>query len=304
MTTVPPSVDVVIPTRDRPELLRRAVESVLAQEYAGALSVTIVFDGETPDRTLAGAGRVPVRVLANDHAAGLAGTRNTGILSSGAELIAFVDDDDRWHPPKLARQVEHLMTMPDAVLATTAIEVDYDGIRSVRLADRDRVLHAELLTSRLAMLHSSTFLIRREELLGRLGLVDESAPSGQNEDWDLLLRASAIAPIAHLDEPLAVIQWGRTSKFSAAWRSRIAGAEWIVERHPDIRDDKVGYARVLGQIAFGHASLGERRQALRAAVACAKTNWREPRAYIAAAVAAGVPGEFVQSKLHDRGHGI
>src|SRR6185437_13198407 len=43
------SVSVVIPTRDRPEMLRRAVASVLDQEYGGAIEVVVVQDRPDPD---------------------------------------------------------------------------------------------------------------------------------------------------------------------------------------------------------------------------------------------------------------
>ena len=64
-----PSVSVVIATHDRPVLLRRALDAVLAQGYAGAIEVIVVFDGcevdlsialDTPDRT--------VRPIGNTHA--------------------------------------------------------------------------------------------------------------------------------------------------------------------------------------------------------------------------------------------
>ena len=40
-----PSVSVVIPTMDRPDLLRRAIRSALIQEYQGPLEVVVVYDG-------------------------------------------------------------------------------------------------------------------------------------------------------------------------------------------------------------------------------------------------------------------
>jgi hypothetical protein len=305
MSTTVPSIEVVIPTHQRPELLRASLASVLAQDYGGPLAVTVVFDAEEPDDRLVSLGTIPVRVFANSRTPGLAGARNAGILATQSDLVAFLDDDDRWLPDKLTRQVARMQKEPAALFATTAIEVDYDGAMSARFAGTELVTHADLLASRMSMLHSSTFLIRRDALLGPLGLVDESAPSSQNEDWDLLLRASDLAPIAHLDEALVTVRWGSTSMFSAAWRSRIAGAEWVLDRHPDICESKVGHARLLAQMAFGHAALGERRAAISLCGRSTRANWREPRAYFALAVAFGsVSAESVQRRLHKHGHGI
>src|SRR4029078_8727362 len=107
---------------------------------------------------------VPIMVLANRRTPGLAGARNTGILALDTEYVAFCDDDDQWTPDKLRRQVAALLAEPDAEMATCAMEVEYDGRTIARLAGCSRVTVGELARSRMAMLHSSSFLIRREAL--------------------------------------------------------------------------------------------------------------------------------------------
>ena len=107
------------------------------------------------------------------------------------ELVAFLDDDDRWLPGKLSRQVELLAARPDAPMASTSIRVEFGDSHTDRYAGTDAVTHARLLESRMSMLHSSTFLLRRSALTEPGGLVDEDAPDGQNEDYELLLRYSA-----------------------------------------------------------------------------------------------------------------
>src|SRR6476469_3177079 len=96
-----PSVGVVIPTRDRPEELRRALTAVLAQDYPGHIEVVIVFDGSERDDSLESSN---VRTLDNSRSPGLAGARNSGILSLDTDLVAFCDDDDEWLPGKLEAQ--------------------------------------------------------------------------------------------------------------------------------------------------------------------------------------------------------
>jgi glycosyltransferase involved in cell wall biosynthesis len=303
---LPPSVDVVIPTRDRPDFVRAAIASVRAQDYAGRLIVYVVFDGEEPDVTLADDGPVPVCVLRNERKPGLCGARNTGILAGSGDLVAFLDDDDRWLAGKLREQVSLLQSRPDAAMATTSIRIEFGDAHTDRFAGTDTVTHQHLLRSRMAMLHSSTFLLRRTALVDGSGpgLVDETAPQGQNEDWDLLLRYSAAHPIAHLDQPLVAVRWGSTSMFAQAWRSKVDGARWILERHPDIATSRIGHARVLAQIAFAHAALGERRLALRGASASIRVRWREPRAYLAVLAALGVRPTWILRALHARGHGV
>ena len=303
-----PVVGVVVPTHDRPSLLRGTLRAILDQDADVALDVVVVFDRSEPDATLAdlSAGDRRVRVLANTRTPGLAGNRNTGILALDTEWVAFCDDDDTWTPGKLRAQLERARQHPDAVLLTTAITVAYEGSPEVpRLAGQDEVRHDDLLCMRMAMLHSSTMLFRRSALLGPVGLVDEQIPGSQNEDWDMLLRASAVAPIQHVDEPLVRVPWGRASYFSRKWQTVCDSLEYMLDRHPRIADDADSAGRVYGQLAFNNAAMGHRRTAARWAGRALRRKWAEPRAFIALAVAGGlVSPETVLSRLNRHGRGI
>lgn len=297
-----PSVGVVIPTHNRPQQVREALRSVLTQFYPGRIEAVVVFDRAKPDEELVSEGDRPVRVVKNDRTPGLSGARNTGITALETELIAFLDDDDEWLPGKLAAQVAALGT--EAEMCTAAIEVDYRGRRNPRLAGQATVRHADLLRSRMMMLHSSTFLFRRSALMGGLGLVAEDAPGSQNEDWDMLLRAARRRPIAHVDTPYALINWAG-SHFETRWDTKISSLRWILDRHPEIHGSPEGAARVYGQIACWHAAIGDRREALRWAMRATRANPGEPRAAVAAAAAAGIVGvPTVMSALHRRGRGL
>ncbi len=294
---MPASVGVVIPTRgDRPALLRAAVRAALAQDHPGEVTVVVVVDGGD---LRAVAAQVPeARVLPNRLTPGLPGARNTGIAASDTDLIAFCDDDDVWLPGKLTAQTR-LLADGDADFASCGIEIEYAGRRVPRSAGTDRVTAADLVRSRMVMVHSSTFLFRRGTLW-----VDESAPAGQNEDWDLALRAAKKHPIANVDEPFVRVRWG-ASHYVARWADRIAGLEWMLTRHPELAVDARGAARIYGQLAFGHAALGHRRDAGLWAARTFAARLGEPRAPLALAVAAGlVPASTVLALLHHRGHGI
>lgn len=300
-----PSVGVVIPTHHRPRLLREAVRSVLEQRYPGRLRVVVVYDRAEPDPTLEATGNRPVSVRTNSRTPGLAGARNTGIDALDTNLVAFCDDDDRWLPGKLAAQVVALGAHPGAEFATAGIEVEFAGRVRERLAGTSVVVLDDLLRSRMAMLHSSTFLVRRAALLDGIGLVAEDAPGSQNEDYDLLLRAARRVPIAHVDVPLVHVLWGRTSHFAHQYRTKIASLEWMLDRHPDLATRGPGAARLYGQLACWHAAAGRRRDAVRWARESLRNRWREPRAAIALAAAARlVSVETVLARLHRHGHGI
>jgi glycosyltransferase involved in cell wall biosynthesis len=296
-----PSIGVVIPTRDRPQELRRALDAVLAQDYPGELEVVVVFDGSQPDHSIE---RSNVRSIENTHAPGLPGARNTGILSLETDLVAFCDDDDEWLPGKLDAQVRSL-TGSGADFVTTSVLVSYGGRSVPRLAGTSVVTHEQLVRSRMSMLHSSTFLIARSALVQTIGLPDESIPGAQAEDWDLLLRAAQVRPIAHVDRPLVRVFWSANSYFGRRWDTKIASLRWMLERHPQLADDGRAAARVYGQLAFAHAAQKETGQALSWSAKSVLRSPLEPRSYLAAAVALRlVSSERVLATLRRRGRGV
>src|ERR1700733_15513911 len=101
-------VSAVIPTRGRPELLRRAVRSALAQTLR-EIEVVVVIDGEDPVTRLAleelalQDGRL--RVVALTASVGGSDARNRGVEAASGEWIAFLDDDDEWHPGEVQDQI-------------------------------------------------------------------------------------------------------------------------------------------------------------------------------------------------------
>ena len=296
-----PSVGVVIPTRGRPQELRRALDAILAQDYPGEVEVVVVFDGCERDPSVESS---EVLSLDNMRAPGLAGARNSGILSLDTDLVAFCDDDDEWLPGKLDAQVRSCIAN-QADFVTCGVLVAYEERSVSRLAGASVVPYERLIRSRMSMLHSSTFVIARTALLHRIGLLDESIPGAQGEDWDLLLRAARLRPILHVDRPLVRVFWGAGSYFGRRWDTKIASLRWMLERHPELARNRRAAARVYGQLAFAHAARGEARQSLSWSGKALLRSPLEPRPFLAAAVALHlVSSERVLATLHRRGRGV
>jgi glycosyltransferase involved in cell wall biosynthesis len=285
----PLAVTTVIPTHRRPELMRRALLSVLGQTYLGDIEVIVVFDAcdlELPDVALP-ANR-SIRAMANERTRGLAGARNTGIQAASHDFVAFLDDDDYWLPDKLAAQMELAALRPGSPLIGTAMVVEGEGRRHERLLPAETLTQAHLLRDRLAGLHSSSFLFRREALVGPIGMVDEDLPGSYGEDYDLLLRTVKVGPISVVNRPLISATWQGQSYFFGKWAQYAEALEYLIAAHPELARDRRGLGRVESQIAFAHAAAGDNelagvwaRQALR----------HDPirvRAYLALAIARGV----------------
>jgi glycosyltransferase involved in cell wall biosynthesis len=300
------SISVVIATRDRPELLRRAVRAVVEQDHPGLVEVIIVFDRSEPDMSLSWSdGRRSVRVLTNERTPGLAGSRNTGALHAIGDWVAFCDDDDEWLPGKVAAQMSMLADHPQAEVATTGIVVDYDGKLIPRVIRQPQLTFQDLLRSRNMAAHPSTVMVHRGLFLSVIGLVDEHIPGSYAEDYEWLLRAARTAAVVCVPEPLVRVLWHRSSFFTGRWQMIIDALTYLLDAYPEFADEPRGEARILGQIAFAHAALGNAREARRVARQALSRNPLERRAYLAAAVSmhAVSPGA-VQRTAHAFGRGI
>lgn len=300
-----PSVDTVVATRDRPELLRETLAAIAAQDYDGVITTVVVFDQTERDLSLAipGTNR-PVMVVPNSRVQGLQGARNTGILATRGELVAFCDDDDVWATSKIRRQVDVLQANPDVHFVGCGVAVEYDGETVERVRDESRVTFRDLLRSRVFETHPSTFLMRRAELIEPMGLIDEDVPGGYGEDYEWLLRSTRRTDILMVPAPLVTVRWHSASFYAERWQMRIDGLQYILDRYPEFETEPAGLARIYGQMAFAKASLGDRRAAAALAKKTLRLNPKEGRAALALAVAAGVPSSTVVSQLQKRGNSV
>ncbi|MDQ1293284.1 MAG: glycosyltransferase family 2 protein [Actinomycetota bacterium] len=299
-------VSVVIPTRDRDQLLLRALEGVGAQDVPCPLEIIVVRDG-TPTVPLAPSfpRRVTLRQIVNRRTPGLAGTRNTGILAATHPLIAFCDDDDEWVPGKLAAQLDLLRAHPEVSLVGTGIVVVHGSTPTPRIGPVGPVHLADLLADRIMELHPSGFLLRAADLRGRIGLVDEELPGSYAEDYDLLLRAAAVGPVLSVPRPLTRVHWHGGSYYFSRWQTIHDSLEMLLAKHPQFEQVPRGLARIRGQQALALAAMGRRREALRLARTCLRLSWRERRAYLTVLVALRlVSVERLQGWLHRLGRGL
>lgn len=301
-----PVVSVVIATRDRPEMVREAIDSVYAQTLDGDIEVIVVADQSEPDLGLVRReARRSTRVISNTRSVGLAGARNSGIEAATGDYVAFCDDDDLWLPEKLERQVAALAASPGAGLSTCGIQVHYGGETFSRSLDTDLVTFDDLLRDRHTELHPSTFVMRREALLEEIGFVEEDVPGGFGEDYEFLLRAARAHAVVNVRDVLAVVRWGQQSFFFRRWETMAAGLTWLLDRYPEFTGSRRGSGRVMGQIAFAHAAMKRRRSAAAWVGRALMANPAEPRVYLALAVAASVlTPDTVMERLHRHGRGI
>jgi hypothetical protein len=205
-----PLVSVVIPTRDRPLLLRDALESVARQSY-GNWEAVVANDG-TVDvtgvvRSLAPRAAARTRLVGTGGAKGAGRARNLGIEAARGEIVAFLDDDDLYLPEHLAVLVQAMAPSgaPVAYTESAAVEERLEEGRRVEIR-RGSALQYRYSRSLLLvrnMIPTACWGMRRE-CFRRWGAFDEGLACA--EDWDLLLRFSAQTPFLRIARPTAEIR--------------------------------------------------------------------------------------------------
>lgn len=298
-----PEVDVVIATRNRPELLALALAAVVGQDYPGVVHTWVVFDQCPRDESVASDdARRPVTAMGNSRTPGLAGARNSGVLAGAAPLVGFCDDDDEWLPTKLSEQVAELRRT-GAPTSVTGIVVVYADHETPRVATRAELTLANLVRNRVMAAHPSTVVVERSALLGGIGLVDEEIPGSHGEDYDWIIRAARHGSFAVVELPLVRVRWGQ-SMFSQRWATIVSATDYWLGKHPEFHRDKRALARLQGQRAFALAAMHDPR-ARKAIATTVRTRPAEKRAWLAAAVALRVvSAERLMDLAHRRGHGI
>ena len=109
-------VSVIVPTYNSGELLREALQSILAQTYK-PIEIIVVDDGSTDHtREIVQAVGAPVHYLYQHNSGGCASPRNHGLRVASGALLSVFDADDVMHPTKIERQVRFLHEHPGVAL--------------------------------------------------------------------------------------------------------------------------------------------------------------------------------------------
>jgi glycosyltransferase involved in cell wall biosynthesis len=294
----------IVSTHARPVEVRQAIDAIRAQRFDGRIETIVVYDKAEPDPSLAvdDADR-PVRVVVNHNTPGLPGSRNTGAQLASAPVLAFCDDDDVWHPDKVAKQLAEL-DRSGLDTCITGIDVVIDGERIPRVGDEPTLQLEHFLLNRRLEAHMSGTVVRRDAFFGPIGVVDEHIPGGCAEDYDWILRAARHGSIAVVREPLVDIRWAG-SHFRDRWPDWEGAHRLMLDRYPEFETVPTGKARLEGQLAFAIAAQGRRKEAVEHVRTTLRWNWKEPRAYLALVVATGLVGaDRIVAVVNKRGRGI
>jgi LmbE family N-acetylglucosaminyl deacetylase/GT2 family glycosyltransferase len=192
ITSEPLPVSVLVRTKDRPALLREAVDSIRATGYPA--EIVVVNDGG--QRPEAG----DVHLVNLDRSVGRSEAMNRGVRAAKSAFIAFLDDDDLYYPEHLetlgaaARSTERIAWYTDAVSAFVRIGATgrHETYSRMRIFGQEYDRDQLLLDNYIPL---PTLLVRRDTFLD-LGGFDPAFDLF--EDWDFLIRLSQRGSLTHV----------------------------------------------------------------------------------------------------------
>jgi glycosyltransferase involved in cell wall biosynthesis len=253
------SVDIIIPTYNRARLLKSAIASVIDQTYID-LKIIVIDDASQDDtRDVVFSFNDPrLKYLRHGINRGEAAARNTGVAGSQSEYVAFLDDDDRWFPNKIQRQVE-LMEKSSPFVAGVysgwvAVKMENGQIISKRVPKHRGEIYSQMAGGNVIGT-PSTVLLRRK-CLEEVGPFDESIPYGL--DYDMWIRLAEKFEFECISEPLLkyYVHEGQTSKNI---RIMIEGMEVMLRKHSALfATDRKGQSRRFRDLGSLHYEKHER----------------------------------------------
>jgi glycosyltransferase involved in cell wall biosynthesis len=261
-----PAVSVVIPTRNRAELLMsHALPSALAQRNVD-VEVVLVDDGsdEAGRHALDRLTDPRVRVVHHATREGQSRARNTGIEAARGDWIAFLDDDDLWSPDKLHEQLD--------AAASAGAEFAYTGVVMIDEGRAGEVIQVlpptppegllkRLLTTN-AIHAGASSVLARASVVREVGGFDETLV--QFTDWDLWIRLAAHGRAAACPDALVAYCLHDSNQMLVEPPDLSDELEYVIAKHRaagrEMSPDGAYYAHWL---AVGHRRVGRDRDAAR-----------------------------------------
>ena len=215
----------VIPVRNRPELLRKAIFSVQAQTLP--LDELIIVDDALTDHTAEVARSMAaddrrIRVIVQPERKMVGAARNVGWRSSGADWIAFLDSDDEWLPEKTERQMA-LLAKSEAVACFTGLKCKVDHYvhsppETVSLFDLQRR----------NVLDTASTSIVRNSALAAVGGFDKHLPTCV--DWDMWIKLRMLGELSILGDPMIYYDRGGGDRMSRNLENVLKGHQMMLSR--------------------------------------------------------------------------
>jgi len=230
-----PQVSVVIPTRDRWDvLLRRALRAALSQRRVPVEVIVVDDCSNQPPPAAPRLSDPRVTVIKQNAHRGVAAARNLGIDAARTGWVAFLDDDDVWAPSKLNTIIESIMRSGAEFGYSSALAVDDDllPLWEIDAPPTDQLLDWLLRCN--VMPAGASNVVAKRSILERCGGFDEDF--SVVADWDMWLRLAEHGSPAQTNEVLIAYSIGNwVLRDDAVHRAEFSR---LVEKHASVADSR------------------------------------------------------------------
>jgi len=213
-------VSIVIPTYNRPKKLKRAVNSVLQQSYNN-FEVLVVNDSSAEQQVIdviSELNDTRLKYFRNLRTKGANGARNTGILNSKGNFVAFLDDDDEWLQNKLETQMSCIKSkQKDYAGVYSAYQIEKKNKLKEYRGNKEGNLLNEIILDDVKICTGSNLMVK-SEVFEKVGLWDEELL--RQQDLEFLIRFLMEYKLAYDDHIVTKIYGHNTPNPKKAFDQR------------------------------------------------------------------------------------
>ena len=248
-------LSVIIPTYNRDaKLLKRSVESVLAQDYPHI--EIFVVDDNADDNSISEGIVKYCSLFDNVHYAkqkgnkGACAARNLGIILSNGEYIGFLDDDDTWEPDKVAKQLRCFINNVGMVFCKGFLVHEIGDMQEKHYYINEKDFKKQIVFNDLLVkdyIGSTSQAIVHKKCFIKCGGFDELLLARQ--DYEMWIRISKYFDIIGVDEFLFTHYIHAGEQISKNSRNSLQGYERVYRLYKqDFRRNKIGRKNIIYSI--------------------------------------------------------
>ena len=205
-------ISVIIPTYNRCDLLKRAINSVIKQTITPK-EIIIVDNGSTDQTYQMVSSLFPEINYFIEKKRGVSAARNKGILESKSKWIAFLDSDDAWKPTKLEKQMEYSVFNQDKYRIIHTDETWYRNKKFLNQLKKHKKSGGNIFKNSLQLCCiSPSSVVLKKQIFDDYGLFDENLEVC--EDYDMWIRITSKEEVGFLDSPLVSKYGGHSDQLS------------------------------------------------------------------------------------------
>ena len=205
-------IAVIIPTYNRCDLLKRAINSVIKQTITPK-EIIIVDNGSTDQTYQMVSSLFPEINYFIEKKRGVSAARNKGILESKSKWIAFLDSDDAWKPTKLEKQMEYSVFNQDKYRIIHTDETWYRNKKFLNQLKKHKKSGGNIFKNSLQLCCiSPSSVVLKKQIFDDYGLFDEKLEVC--EDYDMWIRITSKEEVGFLDSPLVLKYGGHSDQLS------------------------------------------------------------------------------------------